>query len=172
MRSSPDKWFGLLAYDCVTDPPSFTLHPRVVPFITKDRMTWIDEEVRALRHKHTEEWQSRANQLAWYDYMYGVHYVVPRVYPHLIAENLRYAKEHGVVAHYIEMYHNIADGPKPWLISKLLWDPYQDVDVLLDEWCERMVGAAAAVELRAFYDFWEDFGRAGSRVGLVSRLQD
>jgi len=152
-----DKWFGLLAYDYVADPPSFTLHPRVVPFITKDRMTWIDEEIRALGHKHTEEWQSRANQLAWYDYMYGVHYVVPRVYPHLIAENLRYAKEHGVVAHYIEMYHNIADGPKPWLISKLLWDPYQDVDVLLDEWCERMVGAAAAVELRAFYDFWEDF---------------
>ena len=75
----PDKWFGVLAYYDVMDPPSFPLHPRVIPLITKDRMAWIDDDVRAAGHKQMDAWNAVAAQVAWYDYMYGgAHYIVPR----------------------------------------------------------------------------------------------
>ncbi|MGI6083067.1 MAG: DUF4838 domain-containing protein [Limnochordia bacterium] len=154
----PDKWFGLLAYCEVMDPPSFPLHPRVVPFITKDRMAWIDDDVQAAGHKQMDAWNAVAAQIAWYDYMYGgVHYVVPRIFNHVMAENFRYAKRHGVVGTYTEMYHTVIDGPKPWLAARLQWNPDQDVDALLWEWYERAVGPAAAHDLKAFYDLWEHF---------------
>lgn len=154
----PDKWFGLLAYADVMDPPSFPLHPRVIPFITKDRLAWIDEDVRTAGHRQMDAWNAVAAQVAWYDYMYGgAHYVVPRIFSHVMAENFRYAKRNGVVGTYTEMYHTVIDGPKPWLAARLQWNPDQDVDALLWEWYERAVGPAAAHDLKAFYDLWERF---------------
>ncbi|WP_176706139.1 hypothetical protein [Paenibacillus hemerocallicola] len=41
--------------------------------------------------------------------------------------------------------------------TRLLWDPFQDEDALLQEWYERMVGPAAAVDLKAYDDYWEHF---------------
>lgn len=153
----PDKWFGLLAYQEVMDPPSFPLHPRVVPMITKDRMTWIDDGIRSAQHEQMEAWSEVARQVGWWDYMYGSLYYVPRFYPHLMAQNLQYAAERGVVGVFSEMQYNALDAPKAWLYAKLLWNPYQDVDRLLDEWYERSVGPDAAPYLAAFYELWESF---------------
>lgn len=153
----PDKKFALLAYQNVTDPPSFPLHPSVIPFITKDRMTWSDEEVRQIGHDQMEAWNLKADRFGWYDYMYGLHYLTPRVYPHLMAEALRFGADHGVIANYTEMYNNLGDGPKAWLAARLMWNPYQDEDALLAEWYERMVGPDAAEDLEAYYALWETF---------------
>lgn len=153
----PDKWFGLLAYSNVTDPPSFPIHPRVIPFVTKDRMAWVDETARTVGHGQSEVWTQQSGAWGWYDYMYGVWYAVPRVYPHLMADNYRYAHQNGVIAHTAEMSPNLLDGPKAWLSAKLQWDPYQDEDALLDEWYERMVGPAAADDLASFFALWEQF---------------
>lgn len=153
----PDKWFGLLAYNDVTDPPSFKLDDHVVPFITKDRLTWIDDDIEDYGHYQMEEWEKVANNIGWYDYMYGTFYMVPRVFPHKMAETFQYAKEHNVIGDYIEMYHNAGDGPKAWLAAKLMWDSDQDVDALMQEWYERTVGVEAASDLAELYDHWEDF---------------
>ncbi|MEF3313758.1 DUF4838 domain-containing protein [Paenibacillus sp. GYB004] len=153
----PDKWFGVLAYKNVMDPPSFPLHERVVPVLTKDRMAWADENVRDDGEAQNVQWSAAASQLAWYDYLYGIYYTLPRVYPHLMAEQYEYAKEHEVIAHYTEIYDQLGDGPKAWLAAKLQWDPDQDVDALLMEWYERMVGPAAAPDIQAYFDVWEKF---------------
>lgn len=153
----PDKWFGLLAYHVLETPPSFTLNPRVVPFITNDRTAWADAAVRSAGHSLTEEWLQAASQIGYYDYIYGSPYLVPRVYPHLMADNYRYAHDHGVAAQYAELYPNWGEGPKPWIAAKLQWNPDTDVDDLLDEWYERAVGPDAAPYLAAYYDHWEQF---------------
>ncbi|MBP1991882.1 DUF4838 domain-containing protein [Paenibacillus eucommiae] len=150
-----DKWFGLLAYQEVMDPPSFALNSRVIPFITKDRMAWIDDETKEEGHSQMEQWNAVANEIGWYDYTYGTFYVVPRMYQHLMAENYQYAYEHQVSSIYMEMYSNWGDGPKPWVTSKLLWNPNLDVNVLLDEWYSGAVGEIAAADLKAYYALWE-----------------
>jgi len=157
LKVHPDKWFGVLAYLEVNDPPSFKLHPRVIPYFTKDRMAWIDDGIRIKDQTAIEKWNKVSDNLAFYDYVYGTPYMVPRVYPHQMAEYLRYGKEHGVIAYFSELLQNWGEGPKPWLMTKLLWNPDQDVDALLNDWYVRAVGAEAASDLKAYYDHWEHF---------------
>lgn len=154
----PDKWFGCLAYRSVAQPPSERLvHPRIVPFLTYDRMKWADSAIAAEGQQLTKSWQKAATRLGWYDYIYGTPYCVPRVYFHTMANYYRYAAQHQVTAMYAEAYPNWGEGPKLYIAMKLQWDPAQDVDALLREWCEKAVGEDAAPELLAYYRLWEHF---------------
>ena len=154
----PDKWFGCLAYRAVAQPPPQTkIHPRIVPFLTYDRMKWVDATIAADGKRVTEQWQKAASRLGWYDYIYGTPYCVPRVYFHTMADYYRYGAQHGVSALYAEAYPNWGEGPKLYIALKLQWDPTLDVDVLLREWCEKAVGEDAAGDLLAYYKLWEHF---------------
>lgn len=158
LKKHPDKWFGCLAYHNVATPPTKgAVHPRLIPFITYDRMKWIDPKLAAQGHAATEAWQKASGSFGWYDYIYGSPYCLPRVYFHHTQAYLRYARDHGVKAHYAEIYPNWGEGPKPYLYLKLWWNPDQDVDKLLTEWYERCVGPEAAPYLAAYYRLWERF---------------
>ncbi len=52
---------------------------------------------------------------------------------------------------------NWGEGPKPWITSKLLWNPYQNVDSLLNVWYVKTAGEKAAPKLKEFYSVWEKF---------------
>ena len=158
LEKYPDKYFGCLAYSEVAQPPEgMNIHPRIVPFMTYDRMKWADPELRAEGHRLTEWWQRSSPTVGWYDYIYGTPYCVPRMWPHLMGEYYRYGYKHGVRAAYAEAYPNWGEGPKLWVSLRLQWDPNQDVDALLKEWYERAVGPEAAEDLAAYYAIWEDF---------------
>lgn len=155
-----DKKFGLLAYTNVADPPAtagFTLDPHVVPFFTRDRYGWVDPVYEQEEHAALATWNVVATQVAWYDYLYGAPYAVPRVFPHQMAETYAYGAAQDVRAAYAEVYPNWGEGAKPWLFLKLLWNPNQNVDTLLDEWYLRAVGSAAAPYLKQYYQAWETF---------------
>ncbi|NLC43874.1 MAG: DUF4838 domain-containing protein, partial [Clostridiales bacterium] len=99
-----------------------------------------------------------AENIGWYDYMYGAAYSLPRVYFNQMDENYKFAKDQGIIGHVAELYPNFAgEGPKAWLASKLQWDPDQDVDALLDDWYVSAVGEDAAPYLREYFEFWEEF---------------
>lgn len=158
LKTFPDKWFGCLAYFNVATPPTrCQVHPRLVPYITYDRMKWIDPELRAQGEAATRDWQKSVPSFAWYDYIYGSPYCLPRVYFHQAGDSLRFAADHGVKAHYAEIYPNFGEGPKPYLHLRLWWNPNQDVDRLLAEWYERCVGPEAAPYLAKYYAIWERF---------------
>jgi len=158
LEDYPDKYFGLLAYWNVYDPPTTVkLNSHVIPYITDDRMSWIDPDIGPIGEAISTQWQLKADSLGWYEYMYGTPYNLPRVYMEQMADNYKYAKEHGVVAHVAELFPNFGEGPKPWVAAKLQWDPDQDVNLLIDDWVERAVGTAAADDLKSYYALWDQF---------------
>ncbi len=158
LKEYPDKWFGLLAYNNVVEPPTrVKLHPRLIPYMTYDRHKWIHDEVRAHGEELTRRWQAMSPTLGWYDYTYGSPYLLPRVYPHQMARYLKFGRDHGVRAHYAEIYPNWGEGPKPYVFLKLQWNPDADVDALLDDWYRRCVGPEAAPLLAEYYAIWERF---------------
>lgn len=158
LKEYPDKWFGCLAYSNVIEPPeNLKVHPRIIPYMTYDRMKWVKPELREEGERLTKEWQAQSPTLGWYDYAYGSPYCVPRVYFHQMAAYLRFGAAHGVKAHYAELYPNWGEGPKPYLYLKLQWDPQADVDALLEDWYRRCGGDAAAPLLAEYYRIWEDF---------------
>ena len=154
----PDKYLGTYAYYNVYDPPSnIQLDPRVIVYITDDRLSWTDEDLRNAGHSLTEAWARTGATVAFYEYLYGAPYMVPRTYFDLMKDSYTYAADQGVQAFYSELYPNFGEGPKPWLSTKLQWNPYQDVDALLDEWYLRAVGPEAASDLKAYYEIWQKF---------------
>lgn len=158
LKVHPDKWFGCLAYHNVASPPrQVKVHPRLVPYVTYDRMKWIDPEIRSAGEAVTRQWQQAVPTCAWYDYIYGSPYCLPRVYFHQVQKYLTFGTETGVRALYAELYPNWGEGPKPYIQLKLWWNPRQDVDALLAEWYERCVGPEAAPYLGRYYAIWERF---------------
>ncbi|MGD9496938.1 MAG: DUF4838 domain-containing protein [Armatimonadota bacterium] len=158
LKVYPDKWFGCLAYNNIVEPPDkVEVHPRIIPYMTYDRMKWIDPEIEAQGHALTEAWAAKSPTLGWYDYIYGTPYCLPRYYPHKMREYLAWGYEHGVSALYAEAYPNFGEGPKLYAYLALNWDPYLDLDALLDDWFARCCGPDGMAPLKAYYEFWEDF---------------
>ncbi|MEF2244784.1 DUF4838 domain-containing protein [Paenibacillus sp. IITD108] len=154
----PDKYLGTYAYYNVYDPPmDIQIDPRVIVYITDDRLSWTDPDLLAEGHTVTEAWAQSGATVAFYEYLYGTPYMVPRMYSNLMQESYIYAAEKGVEAFYSELSPNVGEGPKGWLSMKLQWDPYQDKDALLEEWYVRAVGEDAAPDLQAYYEIWEQF---------------
>lgn len=158
LKKYPDKWFGTLAYNGLASPPTrVDVHSHIVPFITYDRMRWSDPELREIGQQLTKDWSKMAPTLGWYGYDYGRSYLLPRVYFHEMQEYLSWGAANHVKYHYSELYPNWGEGPKAWIFAKLLWNPEQDVDALLQDWYTHFAGEKAAPELARFYEIWEKF---------------
>lgn len=158
LKKYPDKWFGTLAYHAIAEPPSrVKVHPRIVPFLTYDRMRWEDPARRAHNMQLTRRWAKVSPLVGWYDYAYGISYQLPRVYPHTMQKYLSWGAANQVKFSYAEIYPNWGEGPKPYVFTRLLWNPNQNVDALLDDWYIHCGGVKAAPELRKYYEVWERF---------------
>jgi len=154
----PEKFFTCYAYSEIAQPPFNTvLHPRIIPFITYDRMKWIEESTEQEGHQITKAWSKKARALGWYDYTWGTPYCLPRVYFHKMAEYLRFGYSNGVRALLSEAHPNWGEGPKLYLALRLQWNPAADVDALLSDWYLNCVGAEAAGHLAEYYRLWEAF---------------
>jgi len=155
----PDKWFGTLAYIGITDPPKpeVGVNDHIIPFMTQERLRWIDPKLRKIDQENTQKWAAVAQNLGWYDYIYGEFYSIPREWPHLAQEYLSWGAKHHVKFFTSELYPNWGEGPKGWIFAKLLWNPDQNVDELLDDWYEHAAGPAAAPKLKAYYAIWEKY---------------
>lgn len=155
-RTYPDKVFGCLAYSNVGNPPErVKVNAQIVPYITYDRMMYYDLERKSANEEVIRSWRRACPSIGLYDYIYGWPYLIPRYYPHLMAEYWRFAKEVGVKGMYAEAYPNWGEGPKLYVAAKLLWDPGLDVDRLLSDYFDKCYGAAGG-EMRQYFDLWEE----------------
>lgn len=156
----PHYQFGFLAYVGILAPPAdMAVDPALVPFMTFDRMMWLDPEKEKSGKDLTIQWKEKVPNLGWYDYIYGGFYSVPRIYFHHMADYLRWGHAHGVRHYYAEYYpaEDWHEGPKFYLAMKLCWNLGLDVDALLDEWYTCAVGAEAAPLLKDYYAGLERF---------------
>ncbi len=148
----PDRYIGCLAYNACENPPTFKVHPMIVPYLTNDRAQWRDPEFAQADRDWVAAWRAMCPSVAVYNYEYGSGYVIPRVYFHLSEQYLRYLRQQQIKGWYAEIYCNWAlDGPKAWLISQLLWDPNQKVDDLLADYYTNYFGPAREPMKR----YWE-----------------
>ncbi len=156
-RSHPDKYLGALAYYWEENTPDFPVHPQVLPFLTADRSQGYDPAFGREEFLLQERWaKAGPRRLGLYDYLYGVGFVVPRLHPHLIAENLRQARSLGFTDYYCEATPNWGiDGPMTWMVAQLLSDPNQNADVLLHEYYTRYF-QESAVPMRRFFERCEE----------------
>lgn len=169
-RTMPDKYLGCLAYYWCENAPPFPIDRHVIPFLTSDRTQGYDPAFRAQEFRLQEAWaramgvrrpdapNSAATphglrpRLGMYDYLDGYGFLVPRVPIHALAEQIRHAYDVGFTDYYGESSRNWGlDGPMPWVIARLLRDPHENVDRLLDFYYRTYFGSAAE-PMRRYFD--------------------
>ncbi len=141
----PDNMLGCLAYSTYIIPPErIGLHKNIIPYLTSNRADYRDPVFKAKDQALLEWWGRVANQMGIYDYAYGMGFAIPRIYNHLFQDAIQHAVKHGVRGFYAEVYPNWGlDGPKLYVMSRILWNPETDIDAVTDEWNERMFREAA-----------------------------
>lgn len=148
-----DRYLTALAYYWTEQSPGFKLHPRVMPVLTSDRAQWHDPNYRLDDLALIKRWsRSGAKRIATWDYYFGSPYPYPRQFNKWIAESLKHLAKNKVTVFYSQLPSAWGlDGGKAWLASRLLWDPYQDAEELLDEYYTTFFGPAAET-MRTFYE--------------------
>ena len=152
----PDARLGFLVYSDLTDWYPEKLHPILMPYMTMSFADCWDEDYRERLYAHIDRWAKIATHFGIYEWYFGKGFMIPRIYLHQTANGLRRAHSAGAEGFYAEAYANWGlDGPKLWVTEKLLWNPEQDVDELVDQWC-RGLFAEAAAQMRAYFDYLEN----------------
>lgn len=161
----PNRRLGCLAYARLRLLPkdSIQLHPMIVPYYTVDSAQFFEPSLARERREGARAWNRVSRQMGVYEYMYGKGFVVPRIYNRYLAANIKNRYEGSADGFYSEAYPNWGlDGPKYWLVSKLLWDTSLDVDQLLNQFYGDMFGRSgdslspAAGAMKNYFDFLEE----------------
>ena len=151
-REFPAVRIGILAYTGTIMPPSFDIAKNVVPMMTFDlAAASMEPEVVAQHEDIIRRWGEKVAETGTWSYEWGREYLLPRVDAPALAHRLKYLYENGGRAYFGEAMLDSLEGPKLYLISKLLSDIDLDADKLLDEWYVRYAGKAAEKPLREFF---------------------
>ena len=167
----PNARLGFLAYSHLGSAhPRQRLHRLLMPYRTLSFADTWDPAYRQRLYTDMAAWSEGAAHFGLYEYYYGKGFLIPRIYLHPMAAGLREAHRLGAEGFYAEAYANWGlDGPKLWVTEKLLWDPAQDVDALIDQWCTGLFDEAAR-QMRAYFDHlesvWVTQQPAGKRRGM------
>ncbi|MBE6366298.1 MAG: DUF4838 domain-containing protein [Lentisphaerae bacterium] len=150
-----------LAYHSVLNPPAdgVKLNPALVPAIAFDSMYTADPERRKEYRELVQKWNAALPELGVWDYIWGGAYLVPRTFNNMMTEHLRWNYAHGIKHYYSEFSpgKDWTEGPKAYLIIKVLWDPDVDKDAILDDWFNCAVGQEAAPYYKKYFENMEKF---------------
>ena len=146
LEEFPDRKIALLCYNSVVVPPVTIdkLPPNVVVVVTRDSFQYHDPKYLAADLQDDKRWLEITNgNMYRYDY-YSFGWLVPRYYPHRLAEDIRRMRDIGVKGIFAEDTPPWpAIGPSFYVVAKLWWDPDLDVDELIDEFHTTLFGPAA-----------------------------
>lgn len=147
---------GFLAYGAANSwPPDgveLTLHPILMPYVTQSMADCWDASYKAGLTELYNHWAGWATHFGIYEYLYGYGFIIPRLYLHDLSEGLSLLDQLDCDGFYAEAYPNWGlSGPQLWVLEKLLWNPDQNVDDLIDEWCAGLFGSAGPA-MRAYFD--------------------
>ena len=158
----PDVFIETLVYTYTRKPPkTLRFHQNVIPCfctIECDFRRPIDGSPAAENRAVCEtirQWGERSSNLMVWDYTTDFRnylYTWPNV--KVLGPNLRFFKAHGVTALYEQGCskgrHADWGELKAWLLAKLMWNPDQDENALLDRYFRDNFGPAAAEVRRCF----------------------
>jgi hypothetical protein len=178
-KKHPDKFVGGIAYEGYNFPPSNIekFNPNVAVMICKSRGSYPNKDAFKKNQRSIEDWRKKTNNIyfwEYYEYSWLPWRNFPVVFPHIIATDLKSLK--GVSrGEFIEAESTIGGESKKidlpgmshinlYITAKLLWNPDQNVDDLLNEYYDKFYGPAAK-PMKAFWMLAEEIWMTRSPIG-------
>jgi len=153
-KELPDRYIGAYAYSLYKRAPLHArLHPNVViGFVPGSKVYQNDAEREELLADWLR-WSQCAEKLFLRPNFLMALHALPTVYVHRMGEDMRFYADHKMLfAHFDCNFHHWAtNGLNYYVLAKLLWDPYRDVDQLIAEYCQAGFGPAAE-PVRRYFD--------------------
>ncbi len=156
----PDKIISTLAYEYSRHAPR-SIKPRdnvniMLCSIEINRDKPIDEDSTSTDFAtDVIEWGKIANDIIVWDYIIQFnHLVSPFPNLHVLQPNLQFFAKNGVSAMFAQGNREVGGEfaeLRSYLISKLLWNPFENVDSLMNDFLRGFYGAAAPV-IRTYID--------------------
>ena len=141
-----DRQLVGLAYTPLTiTPVHFDLDPMVVPFVVAQPAELEADEAAGYYPAQLDGWSHRASTIGLHFWANGDGFGIARTFTGYLQEYLQRMVEGPAEARYahVEAYANWGlDGARDFIMARLLWDPYVDVDALRRQYAMDMFGAA------------------------------
>lgn len=139
---------GALAYSYYLTPPDkgdvADMPRNIIPYMPLVFADIYSPGYRKAAEEVVKLWAQRVDQIALYDYAYGVGVVMPRIYVPLEQEFIQYALKYKLKGLYAEEYANWGlDAPRIYQTAKIWWDPFVKTEPIFNEWCDRMFRESA-----------------------------
>ena len=161
-KDYPDVIIDTLAYSYSTDAPKTKLEPNVVVRLCTIRCCFthpIEEceyEPGAKTAKALKDWAKLCNRIHIWDYTTNfLHYMNPMPNFHVLQKNIQFFLENGVTGLFSQGNGEDLSGEfnelRYYIISKLMWEPYGDVDRWMREFMATYYGMGAQ-PLREYID--------------------
>ena len=154
VKVHPDKFLVVDAYSVYAAPPvERKLHPNLVV-----RFAPLDYHAEDYRQESLREWDnwSKAAKRIYFRpnlMLAGRRDGMPLLYVHKFGKDFSYLADHGMMGtDFDSCCHNWAtQGLNYYVVARLHWNPEQDVDAIVDDYCQAGFGPAAK-SVRRYFD--------------------
>ncbi len=157
-RELPDRYLGCYAYSRYRTPPVTLDHLEgnlIVGYVGFS--SYVDDRVRESNREEWLHWNRLAKQLILRPNLLWGPVGLPVNYAHKLGDDLRFLADHGMRA--TDYDGGIGNwgtqGLNYYVLARLLWNPHQDVDLIVDDYCQAAYGSGAAA-MRRYYDRLEE----------------
>jgi len=150
----PDKLLVVDAYSAYAAPPvERKLHPNLV--VRFSPLSYHDEDYRKASLRDWDGWSKASKRMYFRPNLMlaGRRDGMPLLYIHKFGEDFRYLAGHGMMGtDFDACCHNWAtQGLNYYVVARLHWNPEQDVNAIVDDYCQAGFGPAGK-SVRRFFD--------------------
>jgi hypothetical protein len=150
----PDKYIDTLAYQYTENAPRYVRpHDRVIVRLCHMRPCCDSHPLSECPHnanycRNLEQWTAITPKVYIWHYVTNFrHYLMPFPNFHAIGKDMAHYHRAGVAGMFCQGDYNSPGGElaelRAWVLAKLLWNPYQDIDPLIDDFLAGYYGPAA-----------------------------
>jgi len=162
----PDRLLGTYAYAGYRDVPlGVRPHPNLlVGFV--GLQYWNDEELE-LDRRRWEQWAGMAKNLFLRPNAFHAGHGMPGLFVTKLDRDIKRCYQTGMIAADFDsvLHHWATQGLNYYVLAKLLWDPSQDAEAIVQDYCHKGFGPAAGAIRRYFRELEEVTDRcAGGSV--------
>jgi hypothetical protein len=153
-KTHPDRFLVVDAYSAYAAPPvERKLHPNLV--VRFAPIGYHTEEYRQEGLRDWEGWSKAARRLYFRPnlMLLGRREGLPLLYLHKFGDDFRHLASHGMMGTDFDSccHHWATQGLNYYVVAQLHWNPEQNVDALVEDYCQAGFGPAAR-SVRRYYD--------------------
>jgi len=174
-RTYPDKWLAAMAYSAYRDPPlAARIHPNLLVIFVG--MGYFDDSALAVDRARWEAWASVARNLYLRPNAFHIGHAMPAVFVKKIDQDIKRCYQTGMIGADWDsvIHHWSTQGLNYYVLARLLWDPSQDAEAIVQDYCQKGFGPAAK-EIRQYFQQLEDLSNqmaGGAKAAGEQQLRE